>query len=327
MRLPRLTYVGHSYHQRTGSTLFVQDLLRTRFEVTTLADESWLPDRPPLRAAEINATRPERLVFFQQLPRRAELARLECDNLTWMPMHDSLVHYTARTLDKLRPSGMKALCFSSHDHDRLAAAGFETRHLRYYPPPASVPRSTATDLSLFFWMRTPDIGWRTVKALLGAARPARIVLRIAADPGHQLELPTAAERAEYRVEILEGWLELAEYRRLLGTCSVFVAPRPREGIGQATLEAMAAGLAVVAPDQPTMNEYLQHGVTGYLYDLAAPAAIDFGDLAGVRARAQAACEEGHRRWVAAAPALLEFVDAAPRRRRSLLWQAWYRLRR
>jgi hypothetical protein len=326
MRLPRLTYVGHSYHQRTGSTVFVQDLLRTRFEVTTVLDDSWLPGRPPLRAAEVNRTGPERLVFFQQLPRRRELARLACNNITWMPMHDSLARYRPCTLAKLRPAGLKTLCFSSTDSGRLSAAGFETQHLRYYPPPGMVPRSTATDLSIFFWMRTPNIGWRTVKALLGTTRPARVVLRAAPDPGHKLEMPTPAERAEYRVEVHEGWMELEEYRRLLTTCSVFVAPRPREGIGQAALEAMAAGLAVVAPNLPTMNEYIEPGVNGYLYDLAAPAPVDFGDLARVRERARTSCEEGHARWLATAPALLEFVDAPPRRPRSRLWQAWYRLR-
>lgn len=327
MRLPRLTYVGHSYHQRTGSTVFVQDLLKTRFEVTTLLDESWLPGRPPLRAADVNATRPERVVFFQQLPRRSELARLDCANVTWMPMHDNLVHYASRTFMKLRPAGLKALCFSHADRDTLAAAGFETLHVRYYPPTADARQSSASDFSVFFWMRTPDIGWRTVKQLLGAARPARIVLRTAADPGHALEMPTAAERAEYRVEVHEGWMEPAEYRRLLTGCSVFVAPRPREGIGQATLEAMAAGLAVVAPNQPTMNEYIRHGENGYLYDLRAPAPIDFGDLARVREHARASCLEGHARWLAEAPALVEFVDAPPRRPRSRLWRAWYRLRR
>ena len=327
MRPPRLTYVGHSYHQRTGSTVFVQDLLRTRFEVTPLLDESWLPDRPPLRAVDVNATRPERLVFFQLLPRRSELARLACRNITWMPMHDNLVHYAPRTLAKLRPAGLKALCFAVADRDRLAAAGFETLHVRYYPPAAEPALAAASDFSVFFWMRTPDIGWRTVKQLLGAARPSRIVLRVAADPGHALEMPTPAERAEYRVEVHEGWMEQADYHRLLTGCSVFIAPRPREGIGQATLEAMAAGLAVVAPDWPTMNEYLRHGETGYLYDLRAPAPIDFRDLARVRAAARAACAAGHAQWQAQAPALLDFVDAPPRRPRSRLWQAWYRLRR
>jgi glycosyltransferase involved in cell wall biosynthesis len=38
----------------------------------------------------------------------------------------------------------------------------------------------------------------------------------------------------------------------------------------AFLDAMARGLCVVTPDRPTMNEYIEHGVSGLLFEPAAP---------------------------------------------------------
>ncbi len=318
MSKARLTYVGHSYHEKTGSTLFLQDLLASAFEVTTIWDESWRPGGAPLRAASLNGTQPDVLILFQQLPRRAEYARLRCANVTWIPMHDG-VGYGPHWLG-WRHSGMKVLCFCAKDRAYFSGLGLDTLHVQYAPPPrVDVPRHVP--FSVFFWLRHNDIGWDTLKRLLGSQRPERIVLRVAPDPGHAPVLPSAEERRAYAIEIHEGWMDADRYRDLLGSCSVFMAPRPSEGIGQALLDARALGLAAVAPDAPTMNEYLRHGDTGYLYDLRAPAPLDFSDLARVRQRSLADLAAVRDKWLASRAAVLEFVrkPAPPR-------PLWWRLR-
>jgi hypothetical protein len=57
--------------------------------------------------------------------------------------------------------------------------------------------------------------------------------------------------------------------------NVFFAPRAREGIGMAFLEAMARGQCVVANHAPTHSEYITHNVSGVLFDLQNPALLDF----------------------------------------------------
>jgi hypothetical protein len=75
---------------------------------------------------------------------------------------------------------------------------------------------------------------------------------------------------------------------------------------------MAMGLAVVAPDRPTMNEYITHGHTGLLYDFLRPAPVDLREAAAMGARARAATAAGRRRWEDSRPRLLEAVlGAAP----------------
>jgi glycosyltransferase involved in cell wall biosynthesis len=317
MSRPRLTYVGHSYHAQTGSTLFLQDLLASTFDVTTIWDESWRPDTAPLRAKVLNATHPDVLVLFQQLPRRAEYAQIECANVTLIPMHDG-IGYGSHWVG-WRRSGMKVLCFCAKDRAYFSGLGFDTLHVQYAPPVrADVHERT---FSVFFWMRRNEIGWDTLKRLLGSQRPERIVLRVAPDPGHAPVLPSEEDRRAYSIEVHEGWMDAERYRQLLGSCSVFMAPRPSEGIGQALLDARAMGLVAVAPDAPTMNEYLRHGETGYLYDLHAPAPLDFSDFARVSQRSIADLGAVHDRWLASRAAVLEFV-----RKPTPPQPLWWRLR-
>ena len=61
------------------------------------------------------------------------------------------------------------------------------------------------------------------------------------------------------------------YAPALRRAGIYFAPRLYEGIGISFLEAMAMGKAVVAPDNPTMNEYVTHNVNGFLYKPGGPA--------------------------------------------------------
>jgi glycosyltransferase involved in cell wall biosynthesis len=60
---------------------------------------------------------------------------------------------------------------------------------------------------------------------------------------------------------------------LLRAADVFVAPSREEGLGLAAIEAMAAGLPVVASAVGGLKEVVQDGVTGFLVPPAAPAQI------------------------------------------------------
>jgi glycosyltransferase involved in cell wall biosynthesis len=98
--------------------------------------------------------------------------------------------------------------------------------------------------------------------------------------------------------------------------NLYFAPRLREGIGLAFLEAMAMGLLVVAPARPTMTEYLTPGVNGLLYEPAALQPLDLTHHAAMGARARADAAEGFAAFSRDWPTILEFIAAPPRRRAS-----------
>jgi len=309
--MQRLLFVDHSYHAKTLATQFLQDLLAARFAVDVLWDESWAGG-DKVSAEALDAGSHDAIVFFQILPRVRTLKRLRCQNLTWVPMRDGL-WYGSRELQRLGGGPVKVLNFCREAHDFFLSHGHRSLGVQYWPEPApaSPPRGRETP-RLFFWPRRREIGWPTLKALLGDFRPEGIVLRYATDPGHELPEPDEADIREYRIEIVRGWLEHAEYHRLLTGCDVFVAPRPLEGIGQSVLEAMRHGMAVIAPDAPTMNEYVSHGRSGWLYPLSAPLPLDFRDWAARGAAARADVAQGRVRWLAEQAGIADFV-ATPAR--------------
>ena len=63
--------------------------------------------------------------------------------------------------------------------------------------------------------------------------------------------------------------------RAMDAAAFYIAPRVYEGIGMSFLEAMARGRCVVAADHPTMNEYIEHGKTGFLFQPDAITSLEY----------------------------------------------------
>lgn len=323
MSRPKLLFVGHGYHLKTGSSAFFVDLLRRHFEVVTVWDGSWDGSTGPLDAPQLNGHGADLVVFFQVLPRRRVLQKLDCRRLFWVPMRDG-VSLKPGPWRRLRPSGLRLVSFCAEMHRYAVGHGLASLPVEYWPPLPPAP-AIADDapLHILFWMRRGNLGWPTLKALLGETRPARIVIRASADPGETLQLPDEADCREYRIERVDRWLEKADYEALLQGCNVYVAPRLQEGIGLSFLEAMALGQAVIAPDRATMNEYLRHGGNGWLFDPERPRPLDFSQVPALRRAARADAERGRAQWLAAEPALAAWLaDPAPQRPS---W--WWRLAR
>ena len=88
--------------------------------------------------------------------------------------------------------------------------------------------------------------------------------RQALDPEQKFDEPGALLAA--KLEISEWYDTREEMIKDMEKSAVYIAPRLYEGIGMSFLEAMAHGRCVIAPDNPTMNEYITDKVTGYLYN-------------------------------------------------------------
>jgi len=150
-----------------------------------------------------------------------------------------------------------------------------------------------------------------VKKLIGNNRVDKVIFRNNPDPGHKNLLPSHEDVKKYNIKISNGWIEKNEYKKLLSECNVFIAPRPYEGIGTSFLEALSTGMAVIAPNNATMNEYVVHNKNGYLYDLSNPKEINLNNITKIRKEAKKSAIKGFEKWKKEKYELLSFVNSSP----------------
>jgi hypothetical protein len=302
----RIAYVGHSHHRTTGSCRFLLDALRTLGTVEERWYEGWASGAPfdadGLAGGDFDA-----VVVWQVELAAERMAALRLPNVTFFPMYDGCHAMGDGWWRAL--SGLKVVSFSAALHAHLQPLGVRSRHVQYFPDPATLPRTTAgPGLAGYFWQRQQDITWRTVRALLGDARFERFTLHAAADPTYgEVVLPSPDEAARLGLRVTRWHASRAAAAADLLDHNVYFAPRLREGIGLAFLEAMGMGYLVVAPNRSTMNEYIVSGVNGLLYDPDHPSALDLSGFRRLGDRARRTIELGRARWERCLPALLDLV--------------------
>jgi glycosyltransferase involved in cell wall biosynthesis len=110
------------------------------------------------------------------------------------------------------------------------------------------------------------------------ARRRLVISGQPASPELQRRLEAIVARAEARDPALRGLVSFlgrttdAQLRDLLGRCAALVFP-PREDFGIAPVEAMAAGVPVIAYRAGGALDYLQDGVGGVFFDAQEPASL------------------------------------------------------
>jgi Glycosyl transferases group 1 len=293
---PRLVFVDHSYHVVTGSSQFFKTMVSEVFDIVDLHCDDWRGGRR-VSAQDVDATGADVALFWQALPSPIDLFNLATPAI-WVPMYDSMAQRPRMFWRVLSRSNIRIISFC-HALSRIAAEhGIRCADYTYYPDPSHLPRLSGKGdgLRVFLWDRG-DVGIDQLRRLVRPQDVERTVLRLATDPGLRSTRPRGDDIERYRIRSIAGPLPRDEHLRLLADCNVFVAPRRLEGIGLTVLEAMAMGLAVIAPDRPTMNEYIDHGVTGYLYDPRHPHAIDLRCAAKVGETARASMSAGRQEWI------------------------------
>lgn len=309
-----IVVIDLDFHQRTRSTHFFMDLVAGEGTRVLYCDPSKDDVLSLLRAHPCRS-----LVFMQIQPKPRLLRALRHPNVTWVPMRDDLRHDASR-VRQLQGSGLKFINFCRESHEVFSARGQPSLSLSYWTAPQPAPRrSERVHPRLFLWDRG-QVQWPDLKRLIGDQPVDSVVLRLAPDPGLACVRPDAQDIRRYRIELVEGWLDHADYLALLRDCDVFVAPRRLEGIGMATLEAMGSGQPVLAPDRATMNEYVVHGRNGWLYDPDRPAPVDLSEW---RLRGRTAWEDsvaGAAAWARQQAEVRPFVLAPSPRRERLWWR-------
>lgn len=296
----RVAFLGHGYHTKTLSSRFMIDHIGQTRDVDLHFDNSWEDKSAGLDLEALVAAGYDEIHVWQLERAAKKLAELApgCP-VFFYPMYDS-----CRLLSDDEWLALKdrlfIVCFCRALHERLRRLGLTSLWLQYWTKPDDT-RADHTDLRIFWWRRRRDLTWGFLKELTATWPVTRLHLHEAPDPTYpNPESLPAADVARFNVTTSSWFEDRAAFDRVATTFNVFVAPRRFEGIGFSFLEAMARGQVVIAENNPTMNEYIVHGVNGLLYEPGA-AGIWAYDLTPARAReigrrAQLSCAMGQARW-------------------------------
>lgn len=297
----KLVYVGHSYHNKTMSTAFLIDYLKEFFDVEVILDESW-KGKPPLDLSFIDDSYLG-VVFFQNLPRWDILKNIKNDNLILFPMYDSVVDMKFSSWIEYR--NFKIINFSKTLHKKLSRWGFESTCVQYFPNPQEF--SSGNLGKVFFWQRISKINFNVIVELFRGGKLDMHIHKVV-DPNQEFIKPSKEDEKKFNITYSDWFDTREEMWEMIKQMGVYIAPREFEGIGQSFLEAMAMGKAVVAVNNPTMNEYIEHGKTGYLFDLKNPKKIDLSNIEEVQKNTYDYMKAGYEKWESEKHRIIDFIE-------------------
>ncbi|MDR3670359.1 MAG: glycosyltransferase [Holophaga sp.] len=249
------------------------------------------------------------LLCWQVLPPMPTLARVGCRHMVFFPMFDQSGRWSREQWSPYR--GLKIVSFSSTLARQLRHWGFDAHYFQFFPEPGpALPPGDPH--KAFFWNRNEKINLDTVTRLLSGSGVQDLHVHRALDPGQRF-LPAGGPAAgQLTLEFSQWFATKAEMQAKIGECALYFAPRKYEGIGMSFLEAMAMGRCVVAPDHPTMNEYIRHGVNGLLYNPKKPAPLSLDNLSRIQRQARDFMVAGHAQWQAARTAIVPLLESPAR---------------
>ena len=297
----KIVFVGHSYHTKTRSEDFLIDYLKEFYDVEIILDETWIgksfPDLSFIDESYLG------VIFFQLLPEKSVMDTIKNDNLLHFPMYDHSGWYSLKFWDDYR--GFKMINFSKVMQTKLSDWGFESMYVQYFPKPIGFFPGKKDEV--FFWQRWSNININNVSKLFSKGN-YKIHLHKAVDPGHGFVQPGKALEKKFSITYSDWFENKSAALDVIKQKGIYIAPRACEGIGMSYLEAMAMGKAVIACDNPTMNEYIVHGKTGYLFDLTKAKPINLSDIENVQRNAYSYMQDGYKRWQKERSLIIDFIE-------------------
>lgn len=221
------------------------------------------------------------VVIWEFLPSRFSvgIAGKPC---VFVPMYDN--EWASRfQWRRIAKSGMAVVSFSERISRHARRCGVERLLAVQYFPEPSEPRG---DGRIAFLRERGAVDGAVAQRLFA---PGAVKINV---------VPTGA------------FLPADEYKRLFDEAGIFIAPRLKEGIGMAFLEAMAAGKCVVAHRDATMDEYIADGENGILADMRHPEPIPLEKIDAVHGNIAASARSLREKWISDRAKIAPFVAAA-----------------
>lgn len=272
----RVLVVDHVAHKKTQSSDFFMELLRSRFQV-----EVFYYDQTYHANAGELVERADVVVWFEFLPARFRIFAPGKRNV-FVPMYDN--EWGSRwQWKRIAWSGMGVISFCEKVTRHAQRCGVTNIiDVKFFLDPNNFKGMEGDPKEVLFW-----------------------------DRGCVSE--SAARRLFEGLDVhfirKTSFLPRAEYLEFVRNVGVVVAPRLTEGIGMPVVEAMAMGKCVVANNDATMNEYIEDGNTGILFDANCPRPVSFDAVLRVRNKVKMAANSFYGRWKSDRNRILDFIQA------------------
>jgi hypothetical protein len=316
--------VDHGFHRKTGSFTFIDELLQEKYAVVRLYDDSYgAGGGPAVTVEDINACSPDLVIYCQCIHSPEAIRRIRCNRISWLPMWDS---ESGRSLGRwlaYRSTGINVVCMCSFLQRKLTALGFDSHYVQYFKKPErrGLPAVRAHGYTAFFWNRTQDVSWEHIRRLVNPRQIRKLYFKNDPDPGQPAITPGPDDIRDYHIAMLEGWQSGETMRHVIHDIDLFFCPRKSEGIGMSFLDAFAAGVCLAGVDAPTMNEYIEPGKTGFLFDPHHLKELNLDRIPQMRGSVCAAATRGYRRFAQSQPALLAALERRNVASRPVRWHS------
>lgn len=301
----KIQFIGHSYHKSTGSSGFFVSILERLGDIDFAWDEEWIN---PARKLSLDNLDDYDLTVIWQLPHvAAKVPENLKKKVVYVPMYDAVARIGARFWRQLR--GMRIICFSYTNYIECINNKTQAFYIQYFPE--AHERAIKFDtLKLFFWQRQSAPNWRTIGDHVPVAQFDAIHLHTAIDPGNgPLVTPLDCEIKKFNITLTDWFEKKSDFFETLESCNTYIAPRYEEGIGMSFLEAMQRGLVTIGNNAPTMNEYIVHGMNGYLTPPPDGKPIVVKDAEAISQRTLETVKAGHARYKIQIGDLLDFLNS------------------
>lgn len=275
----RLLFIDHECHKKTRSTEFFLEILRRSFRI-----EELYYSQHYRAGAESEMSGHDGAVIWEFPVSRKRFYFPGKVNV-FVPMYDN-EWASFWQWKRIAWSGMGVISFCDKVSVHARRCGIKNiLDVRYFPDPTAFPQAQGDLKRVFLWERG-EIDRATAERLFPPSQ------------GYVFDVKKADE-----------FLDRDAYLERLSKCGIVIAPRRKEGIGMAFLEAMAMGKCVVANNDATMNEYIKNGETGILFESDKLSPVTAEAILRVISGVRDASARLRARWLADTDKINDFIAA------------------
>lgn len=302
--MKKLLYIGHSFHNKTKSSKFIQNILEAKYDFVKFDYDPYVDAFGKFKV--LDEQEYDIVVLWQVMPDISKLRKyLKFDKIAFFPMYDGVPRLSDPLWNEYRECNI--INFSKTLHEECKKYGLSSYYIQYFPELAEI-KNMGDEKSVFLWQRREEINPDIVEKTLGIENINYLYHHQVPDPDEELKIPS--KNFEGKVKVSTWFDTKDDMNNYMQECAIYFAPRKLEGIGMSFLEAMALGRCVIAPDFPTMNEYIQNGVNGYLYKSPKhPKKIEIQNVRKIQENARKYIEDGYKKWEQDKFKILDWIES------------------